>query len=215
MQIDRADLLNSIAISTRRRAMRSLVAAGIGLGAINAALDAEAKKKRKKKKCKKPQPITLQTAIISCPGPSTTTFSSSRRFAQTFSATQTGAVTTASVELAAVPGGSDFLIEIRAVDGNGVPTAEVLASAAVVDAPQVNASPMTLTVAFNPPASVAQSQPYAVVITGTAFSDGYEIRTRIGNACAGQMFVDPLAIGTFTPETLTDLVFSISLTSTG
>ena len=193
--------------------MRSLVAAGIGLGATHAAIDVGAKKKRKKK-CKKPQPVTLQTAIISCPGPSTLEFSSSRRFAQTFSATQTGAVTTASVEFTDVTAGSDFLIEIRTVDGNGVPTAEVLASASVVDLPQITA-PLTVTVPFNPPASVVQSQPYAVVITGSPISDGYDIRTRTGNACAGQMFVDPLAIGTFTPEILTDLIFSVSLTSTG
>jgi hypothetical protein len=214
MRIDRSDNSNAITTGTRRRAMRSLVAAGIGLGAIRASLDAEAKKKRKKK-CKKPPPITLQTAIISCPGPSTTTFTASRRFAQTFSATQTGAITAASVVLLEVPGGSDFVFEIRGVDGNGVPTAEVLASANVVDVPQVNAAPLTLTVDFNPPASVTQSQPYAVVITGTPFSDGYEVRTRIGNACAGLMFVDVSANGTFMPEMGTDLIFSVSLSSTG
>lgn len=194
--------------------MGSLVAAGIGLGAINAALDAEAKKKRKKK-CKKPKPITLQTAIISCPGPSTASFTGTRRYAQTFSATQTGAVTTASFEFAEVTGGSDFVIEIRTVDGNGVPTDEVLASADAIDVPQVNAAPFTLTVPFNPPASVAQGQAYAAVVTGTPFSDGYDINTRIGNACAGQFFVDPTANGTFTPELGTGLIFSVSLTSTG
>lgn len=124
--------------------MRSLAVAGIGLGAINAEFDAEAKKKRKKK-CKKPKPITLQTEIVACPGPSTTEFTGSRRFAQTFSATQTGVVTTASVEFTEVPGGSDFAVEIRTVDGNGVPTAEVLASAAAIDLPPINA-PFALTV---------------------------------------------------------------------
>jgi hypothetical protein len=196
---------------TRRGVLRW--AAGAGAGATSLAFVAEAL--GKKKKCKKPTPVTLQTAIVSCSGPSTTEFTASRRFAQTFSATATGAVTTASVEVSEVPGGSDFVFEIRTVASNGVPTAEVLASANVVDVPQVDADPLALTVAFNPPASVVQSQPYAVVITGSPFSTGYNVRTRIGDACAGQMFVDPSANGTFIPDPGTDLIFSVAITATG
>jgi hypothetical protein len=202
--------------STRRGILRMAAVAGVGASSFGLAVDALAKKKKHKKKCKKPKPAALQTEIIACPGPRNSPSGGARRFAQTFTAAQTGVLTTALVEVSPVPiGGTDFVIDIRSVDSDGVPTSEILASVDIFDVPQTGADPpLKLAALFDPPAKVVKDQQYAVAVTDTqaSSSSGYSVSLRSGNACAGQVFSDTVANGTFTPIPGFDLVFAVSIT---
>jgi hypothetical protein len=200
---------------TRRGILRMAAATGVGAsGLLGSVVDALAKKKKRKKKCKKPKPAALQTEIIACPGPRNSPSGGARRFAQTFTAAQTGVLTTALVEVSTVPiGGIDFVIDIRSVDDEGVPTTETLASVDIFDVPQTGADPpLKLAALFDPPANVVKDQQYAVAVTDTPASSGYSVSLRSGNACAGQVYSDTVANGTFTPIVGFDLVFAVSIT---
>lgn len=197
---------------SRRETLRALAGTGVGMASLVAISDAEAKKRKKKKKtCKKPKPV-LQTTILSCPGPKDVGFSANRRFAQTFTATETGALTTALVEVSTVPAGTDFVVEIRAVDGSGVPTSAILASADILDVALTQSSPpRTLTALFYPPADVEQGVQYALVLTDAPPGSGYTGSLRAGDACLGQVFFDSTASETFAPQPANDLVFAVSI----
>jgi hypothetical protein len=128
---------------------------------------------------------------------------------------RTGVLTAAQVELFVTAEGMNFNIAIRAVDGEGVPTGEVLAAANVGDVPDNDSMPLTFGVLFDPPASVVEDEQYALVVTETASPISYSISVHDGDVCAGEMFSDLLATGTFEPVSGSDLIFAVSITSAG
>jgi hypothetical protein len=104
---------------------------------------------------------------------------------------------------------------VSAVDGDGVPTDEVLAAANLGEVPDNTDTPVTYGVLFDPPASVVKGEQYALVVTETASQISYSIAVHDGNVCAGEMFSDDFATGTFEPVPGIDLIFAVSITSAG
>ena len=145
---------------------------------------------------------------LTCGLRSITNLVAARRYAQTFTANGTGTIGAADVEISCVSAGTGFTVEIRRVDQNGLPTSEVLATAQLLNAPQV-ASPPTfiVTVSFTPPAPVEHGSVYALVLTDHG-SPGYCAVVHSGDGCAGHLFVDPSASGMFTQVT-NALVFAL------
>jgi hypothetical protein len=194
---------------TRRHALRMLSGAGLGLGVLNPALDAGAKKRKKKRK---PKPPVLDVAIVTCPGAFEIQHAGSRRYAQTFTAPQTGVITAATVEVTVFPEAMDFLVDIRTVDGDDVPTNEVLASEALNDLPGNTATdpPRPVTAFFDPPAKVEKGTHYAFVITD-ATGQTFTVSARTGDECQGQAFNDATASETFNSLPDADLIFTLSV----
>jgi hypothetical protein len=108
--------------------------------------------------------------------------------AQTFTALNSGQLTSARLELGKTSSTTgDFLFQIVTVNA-GVPEATVLASTTASDA-SVPIGPDTtpVTAAFTSPASVVAGQLYALVVTR---SSEYWLNERLASPCPGEGFVD-------------------------
>jgi hypothetical protein len=128
----------------------------------------------------------------SCPGPSDTfTFvTGTWRFAQTFTAQNTGRLTQAQLgEITKAGSAGDYVVSLNAVDGAATPTNTVLASTTIPDA-SVPPGVSTITADFASPAEVVAGQIYAVVITRPG-SDSLRIGVRSGDPCSGAYFQAP------------------------
>jgi hypothetical protein len=137
----------------------------------------------------------------------------SNRGAQTFTAQNTGALTSAQVEIDKIGGAGDWNLSINAVDGLGTPTNAVLAATTVPDA-SVPDGVGTLTGDFASPAAVTAGQQYALVFARPA-SDTLRIRYSVVNACPGFGYLSPSQTDAFYalcggPNDC-DLVFSVSV----
>lgn len=146
-----------------------------------------------------------------CQGPLSQTLGGFRRFAQAFTAERTGLLAAAQCQVTGLAGGEDFTLEIRTLDGDGVPTATILAVDTLSDAPAVSdPNALELRAVFDPPAPVETGVGYAFVVT---IGEGqlYRIFTRNGNDCPDQqLFADPTANGTFL-ETAKNMDFAASI----
>lgn len=109
-----------------------------------------------------PGPQTTADALCA-PAGSPAGFTASRRFAQSFVALRSGALTSASVRMSINSEGADFELEIRNVDASGTPT-NVLASTSITDVPRTafNEPPRSITGTFASPANVVAGQSYAL-----------------------------------------------------
>ena len=129
-------------------------------------------------------------ADASCKTPTIgSSFTGSRRFAQTFTVQQTGRMVAARFLVNNFPDGTDFIIELRTVDGAGLPTSSVLAAATVPDvqATDAGANAMAVTGLFPNPPAVNAGDAYALSITDSPDST-YGIRQTTGDACSGIAF---------------------------
>jgi hypothetical protein len=149
----------------------------------------------------------------SCPaGSPSETYDSAgtSRSAQIFTAQNTGALTTAQIDVdkyvSSTPG--DWIVSVNALDASGAPTDTMLASTSVPDASVPNGV-STITAHFAAPAAVAAGQQYALVLTRPA-SDVYGHSTRTDNPCPGILFESDTQTGPF-PETYPccDMVFAV------
>jgi hypothetical protein len=147
---------------------------------------AQAKKKKKKTCPSCPSPpvcpeCPIAPARMECLGPSDTSQGATRRFAQTFTANRTGNIQNADVQIGFVPAGINFTVEIRSVDGDGVPTATVLGTGQILDVPATSAVLRTFTAIFSSPVPIVQGTQYALVLTDQTNS-GYAAALRTGDA---------------------------------
>jgi hypothetical protein len=162
-----------------------------------------------------PPPSSPQTTAdaLCAPAGSPAGFTGSRRFAQSFVALRSGALTSASVSMSSNAEGTDFELEIRNVDTSGTPT-NVLASTSITDVPKTafNEPPRSITGTFVSPANVVAGQRYALTVT-VAPQQGFTIRVEQGDPCANsKLFVDSFADGKFQPQNGVDLIFSTFVT---
>jgi hypothetical protein len=146
----------------------------------------------------------------SCSGPSFSGIAASgnNRLAQTFTAQNSGVLTTAQLVIEETPFDSpgDYLVHINEVDASGTPTNTTLASTAIPDA-AVPEGESTVTVPFASPATVVASQQYALVVTRPA-SSGFNVETA-PTPCPGALFLSIGQSGSFTQQGETDMVFAV------
>src|SRR5215212_8216542 len=160
---------------SRRGTLRALAGGGLSLGLFGRTTvpDAAAKNckkikdKKKRKACRKKDSgakaqVPAVAVAVTCPGPAELNFFDSPRSAQTFTAPISGQLTSAQIEIASRVD-NDFTVEIRPLDGGGVPTASVLASARIEN---VVAGLKTLSATFAAPPAVQAGIGYALVVTG-------------------------------------------------
>lgn len=117
----------------------------------------------------------------------------------------------AEVEVSNLAGGEDFVLEIRTLDGAGAPTDTVVASVEILDVPATpSAETLTLSGAFDPPVPITKDQGYALVLT-VGEGQTFLLHGRSDDVCAGQLFGDTFADGTFDPFENTDMIFAATI----
>jgi hypothetical protein len=158
--------------------------------------------------------IAQELPDASCPGPAdmAETNTGTARFAQTFTAQNTGALTSAQVGVDKTGTAGDWIVQILGVDGTGTPTNTVLASTSVSDA-TVASGFTTIPTSFPMPATVSAGQQYAVEFSRPT-SDTTGVLERGSNACPGAIFAADVAPNPFSSagETNNDMVFSVFVT---
>jgi hypothetical protein len=155
----------------------------------------------------------------SCPGPADTFGGDSgpdvatARFAQTFTAQNTGALTRAQLSVDKAGSAGDYVVTINAVDPSGFPTDTVLASTAVPDG-SVPSGQSTITADFAAPAVVTAGQEYALTISRPT-SDFIGVGFRTTNPCQGEAYEQTIPnpwdvdCGNTPEESICDLVFAV------
>ena len=113
------------------------------------------------------QATAAEVLDANCPGPATRNAYSNRlgnqREAQTFRVVHTGTLTSATVQINNGNSNTNFVVEILAVDANGMPTGDPL-SVGIIDGTTVPHGPTTLATALSPGLQVEAGQAYALVI---------------------------------------------------
>lgn len=161
-----------------------------------------------------PPPPASQGVTVTCPrGANEVRALANDRVAQTFTAPVSGQLTSANIPITGVGAGADIRVEIRTLDGSGVPTTTVLASDQIDNLP---ATPLgevrTLTATFAPAASVQAGTSYALVLTTVDQKITFGVFTRREDPCPGQAFFDSFANGTFELfDPVADIVFSVAI----
>jgi hypothetical protein len=150
---------------------------------------------------------------VNCIGQVTTTFTvgdpSAFRPAQTFTAVNTGRLTTVGLQIVDVEGVGDLVVEIRAVDASGAPTDVVLASASLPASEIVNGT--THEVSFDPGAEVVSGQQYALVLSASE-GTSYLLGVNDLNPCPGGQAYRSMGGGPFEPQDSYDLRFNTYVT---
>ena len=109
------------------------------------------------------------------------------RLAQTFTALASGPLVSAQVGIAQLSGTvSDYILRLSPVDGNGVPTNDVLAAAFVPNG-SVPEGISDVTFVFAPPFPVVAGTKYALVLARPG-EDNFSWISRSGDVCLGQRF---------------------------
>jgi hypothetical protein len=143
-----------------------------------------------------------------CPGPPNGSdgVPADARFAQTFTVQTTGSLVQGEVEVnKPASSNGDWVMEIYATDGSGIPTNTLLASTTIPNA-TVPAGDSRLVGTFAVPASVQAGQQYAISLRRSEF---WVIPYRSGNPCPGQHFVSGPTGPWNGPFEDTDLVFAV------
>jgi hypothetical protein len=112
-------------------------------------------------------PASAETVLdANCPGPETIAFPSGvdARWAETFTALNTGSLVRGETEIGKNGAAGDFVMQILATDGSGDPTNNVLASTTIPDA-SVPIGNSRIAGVFATPANVVAGQRYAFMIT--------------------------------------------------
>jgi hypothetical protein len=150
-----------------------------------------------------------------CPGPSDDTDThgdgiNPARVGQNFTALNTGALVRIEIEVnKAAVAPSDWVVQIVATDGAGVPTNTVLASGSVPDS-SVPSGQSRLAAQINPGAVVEAGQRYAFVLARPG-GGSFGVRERTGNPCPVQEFESPSQTGAWAPAgdaPMEDIVFA-------
>jgi hypothetical protein len=208
---------------SRRMAVRAL--AVLGLSALSGH-DVAAKKKGgqrgKCKKCKKteqppcptyPSAALPRPVVVACPGPRDNAISSinGERHAQTFTASHTGQIISAQVELVTGGAGHGYTLDIRTLDNAGGPSATILASKRIANAPAATETvPVSLIANLDPFVPVQEGTGYALVVTpdpGKFMTLGFRTSS---DACPGQHFATSSATGPFFLS-FGEIIFSVTI----
>ena len=165
--------------------------------------------------CTPPPPPPPPPPSPACPAGSANTataISGARRWAQTFVTQVPGQLTSAQCEVFTdLPGGEDFVLEIRELDGFGEPSATVLASAHIDDVPATpGPQSFKLTANFAPPLAVAANQGLALSVT-VATGQIFRLWARSTDACPGELFFDASANETWVPLADRDMIFATTI----
>jgi hypothetical protein len=155
-------------------------------------------------------PPSPSVADATCSGPGNSNVTGSRRFAQTFVALRSGQLTSATIELEQNQDSADFVVEIRTVDGSGVPTNTVLATTTVDNVPSTafGGPPRTITADFSAPAAVVAGQTYALSLT-VGVTQTFTLDVHNNNPCGdGPLYGDAFADGTFNPVGSADMIYA-------
>lgn len=156
-----------------------------------------------------------EVSDANCPGPRVGTVGvvPTVARAQTFTAINSGKLTSAEVQLfQSFPNSGDLTMEIRNVDASGAPTDTILASVTIPSDQIPDAPPTaTLTFAFDPAnaATVMAGQQYALVLQTTAGQ--YSISIARNPSCLGSEY-DSERGGPFRENDLYDLIFAVFVT---
>jgi hypothetical protein len=181
--------------------------------------EASAKKHRKNRKHRKhkrnSKPTSTRVDAI-CPGPTDNTgftLNEGSRFAQTFTTLSTGRLVLAELLISAFSNGSANLsLELRDVDGSGVPANKVLAKASI-DVTHVPDGESTVFFSFAAPPQVAANRKYALVLSNAGTRNvswkGHRTATCDGHAFASEPSTEP-----FEPQVEDlDLIFTTIVSS--
>ena len=148
-----------------------------------------------------PPPVPVIQVAAGCgalPDDEVELFDGDARIAQTFTAGATGLLVNADLQVVKQAGsGGAFILRLSAVDGTGIPTNTVLASASVPNA-SVGAGPNDLAFAFASPASVVAGTTYALVLTRPG-SNSLIWLGHTGDTCAGLTFFSTSQTAAFQP----------------
>ncbi len=158
------------------------------------------------------QPPPQGTADANCSGPLESYHEArGQRMAQTFTAQNSGELTSAQLEVYEDPSSSnDYVLAIHAVDASDVPTNTVLASATVPD--PTASGDMTITGNFADPATVEAGQQYALVVKKLG-PDYLGLGIRVGDDCPGKVHLSGSGTDPFTDGLSNeDLVFATYVT---
>jgi hypothetical protein len=188
-------------LASRRDSLRALGGAGLAcltgaalaLGIGSAALESEAKKKRRKRKKRKKDRTRTQgdelRADVTCPGPSQAGFlfeDEDGRLAQMFTAGRSGRLERADLVLVKQAGASgDYILRLSPVDGAGVPTNIVLATAVIANAAVPAEAETTVRFSFASPAAVEAGTDFALVLSRPGTTDLRWEGRNSAKACPG------------------------------
>jgi hypothetical protein len=159
--------------------------------------------------------VAQEVATASCPGPATSNRANgpvanagNARFAQTFTAQHTGALTRVELGVTSTVGSpADWVVQILPVTAAGVPHQSITLADDTIDDATI---PMSgeITADLDPPATVTAGQVYAVAVTHPG-STSVGVRTVPADPCPGDLFFAGAAPDPFSPEGSTDeMVFT-------
>jgi hypothetical protein len=150
-----------------------------------------------------------ETLAASCEPPREFASSGWDYGAQGFTPQLSGPLTRAEVDIHKGAPNAGYLVEIRTVDGLGIPTDTVLATATVANA-SVPVGDSLISASFPNPAPVAASQEYALVVyLGGDVEGGVGYRT--GDPCSGGIAFSEVA-GPWDDFLTLDMVFRVFVT---
>jgi hypothetical protein len=161
---------------------------------------AEAKKHHNKKH---PAPMATPDANCSATNfPFDSSVAADQRSAQTFTAINSGELTSAQMRVNKDAGSiGDYLLEVRTVDASGAPTSTILASTPIPNS-TVPDGFSTITGDFGSPATVVAGQQYALDVGRPGSTDDLVVDAGGGNPpCLGKGYEAPTSAGPFTEDT--------------
>lgn len=212
-------LLHSLRTAGSRRSLLAGLTGGLLAASPVDFGDTEAKKKGKRKKRKnnrKKNGISEVRVDAVCIGPTDNSgfiLNEGSRYAQTFTALSTGRLVLAEVLIEPVSTGSaDLTLQLRDINGSGVPANEVLAETSV-DISTVPAGESTVFFSFADPPPVVANREYALVLARTGPRD-VSWKGHRGDTCDGRMFRSEPSTEPFeVPIDELDLIFTTIVSS--
>jgi hypothetical protein len=117
------------------------------------------------------------------------------RFAQTFTAQNTGALTAGQIEITKSGSTGDWVLRLQDVDATGTPTNNLLAAETIPDS-SVPTGDSLLTANFATPATVTAGQQYAIVLTRPG-ATSMAVGGRTGDDCPGAFYSSGSQTGAF------------------
>ena len=156
-----------------------------------------------------PSASAEETLAASCEPPREFASSGWDYGAHGFTPQLSGSLTRAEVDIHKAAPNAGYLVEIRTVDGLGIPTDTVLATATVANA-SVPVGDSLVSASFPNPATVAASQEYALVVyLGGDVAGGVGYRT--GDPCPGITAFSQVA-GAWDDFSTLDMLFRVFVT---
>ena len=158
-----------------------------------------------------PAPASAEPVLdANCPGPETIAFPSGvdHRWAETFTALNTGSLVRGETEIAKTGAAGDFVMQILATDSAGDPTNNVLASTTIPDSTVPTGSSRIAGI-FSTPASVIAGERYAFMITRPG--EEFTVRDAGNNPCPdGAEYLSTSQTAAWSgADTCCDLLFAV------